>query len=190
LLAEASELYARNLEAALDRLQQAAAIDDQHAGVHYEIGMCLLELDRDDEARASLIKAKDLDVCPLRMLEPMKQAIADVAAETGTPLVDADALIAAKSRSGFPDQQWMIDHVHPTIEGYQLIADAIAAKMSELRIIAPAPGWEKKRGRAYREHLASLPHAYFERGKDRLRSEQGWAHGLVRREKVQHVTKP
>ena len=190
LLAEASELYARDLEASLDRLQQAAAIDDQHAGVHYEIGKCLLELDREDEARASLIKAKDLDVCPLRMLEPMKQAIADVAAETGTPLVDADALIAAKSRSGFPDQQWMIDHVHPTIEGHQLIADAIAAKMSELRIIAPAPGWEKKRDRAYREHLASLPHAYFERGKDRLRSEQGWAHGLVRREKVQHVTKP
>jgi len=32
---------------------------------------------------------------------------------------------------------------------------------------------------AYRDHLASLDHVYFQRGKDRLRSEQGWAHGLA-----------
>jgi tetratricopeptide (TPR) repeat protein len=190
LLAEASELYARDQEAALTLLQQARAIDDQHAGVHYELGMCLLVLGRHEEAQAALIQAKDLDVCPLRMLEPMKQTIANVAAETGTPLVDAHALIATKSRSGFPDEQWMIDHVHPTIEGHQLIADAIAAKMAELRLVAPDPGWEQARDQAYLQHLASLPHAYFERGKDRLRSEQGWAHGLVERRKDQHVNDP
>lgn len=185
LLHEASELYARDLASALDRLEQATAIDDQHAGVYYELGMCLFTLGRHAEARAALLKAKELDVCPLRMLEPMKQTIADVAAETGTPLVDANALIAKSSHSGFPDLQWMVDHVHPTIEGHQLIADEIAAKMAELHIAAPAAGWETALDQAYRQHLASLPHAYFERGKDRLRSEQGWAHG-----KVQRVKKP
>ena len=190
LRAEARELYASDQEAALVRLKRAAAMDDQQAGVHYDIGICLLELGRHDEARAWLIKAKDLDVCPLRMLEPMKQIIRDVAAETDVPLVDADALIAAHSRSGFPDLQWMIDHVHPTIEGHQLIADAIVAKMAELQMVAPAAGWEKVRDQTYRQHLASLSHAYFERGKDRLRSEQGWAHGQVERVKDQSVKKP
>jgi lysophospholipase L1-like esterase len=184
LRAEARELYARDMEAALVCLKQAAAMDDQQAAVHYDIGLCLLELGRPAEARVWLTKAKDLDVCPLRMLEPMKQIIRNVATETRTPLVDADALIAAKSRSGFPDLQWMVDHVHPTIEGHQLIADAIASKMTELRLIAPAPGWGQARDQTYREHLASLSHAYFERGKDRLKSEQGWAHGLVQRTKA------
>jgi hypothetical protein len=190
LRAEARDLYASDMEAALVRLKQAAAMDDQQAAVHYDIGLCLLELGRTEEARAWLTKAKDLDVCPLRMLEPMKQIIADVAAETGTPLVDADALIAAQSRSGFPDLQWMADHVHPTVEGHQLIADAIAEKMAELRMVTPAAAWEKVRDQSYREHLASLPHAYFERGKDRLKSEQGWAHGLVQRTKASGGREP
>lgn len=181
LLADASQVFGSDMPAALQRLHEAAAIDDQHAGVHYEIGTCLLELGRQEEARAALLQAKDLDVCPLRMLEPMKNVIHAVATESGTPLVDAEALIAANSRRGFPDRQWLVDHVHPTIEGHQLIADTIAAKLAELQIVSPEPGWDAARDQAYRQHLASLPHAYFERGKDRLRSEQGWAHGLVRR---------
>lgn len=190
ILTEASQAFANDPQAALECLQRAAAIDSQHAGVHYEIGTCLLELDRFDEAKASLIRAKDLDVCPLRMLEPMKQVIRAVAVQSGTPLVDAEAVITAHSRRGFPDRQWLVDHVHPTIEGHQLIADAIAEKLTELRFVSPAPGWEKLRDEAYRQHLASLPHAYFERGKDRLRSEQGWAHGLVERTKASGGREP
>jgi lysophospholipase L1-like esterase len=187
LLQQAAELYGSDLSRALELLRQAAAIDDQHAGVHYEIGSCLMELHRNDEARAALIQAKDLDVCPLRMLEPMKQIIRNVAAESGTPLVDADALIAAQSRSGFPDRQWLVDHVHPTIEGHQLIADAIAATLRDQRMVAPIADWEAARDRAYREHLAKLTSAYFERGKQRLRSEQGWAHGRVQRTKASEM---
>jgi hypothetical protein len=131
------------------------------------------------EARGELLKAKELDVCPLRMLEPIQQIIHAVATETKTPLVDADALIGKHSRSGFPDRQWLVDHVHPSMSGHQLIADAIADKMAALKMLPRDSGWQAKRDAAYREHLASLDHVYFQRGKDRLRSEQGWAHGLA-----------
>src|SRR5262245_25423840 len=179
LLQQASALYSSDLSGALALLRSAAAIDDEYAQVHYEIGNCLLELGQTSEARDELIKAKELDVCPLRMLEPMKQIIRRVADGTETLLVDADALIAANSRSGFPDQQWLVDHVHPTMSGHQLIADAIADKMVELKIVRRRAGWEDVRDKAYRDHLASFDHVYFQRGKDRLRSEQGWAHGLA-----------
>ena len=36
---------------------------------------------------------------------------------------------------------------------------------------------------AYREHLASLSNVYFERARNRLTSEQGWARGQVQRER-------
>jgi len=125
------------------------------------------------------MKAKELDVCPLRMLEPMKHVIQGVADETGTPLVDAEALIAAQSRSGFPDRQWLVDHVHPSMSGHQLIGDALAEKLSELRLVQRQDGWEGARDKAYKGHVLKLDHVYFQRGKDRLKSEQGWAHGLA-----------
>ena len=176
---QAGELYSTDLSRALSLLRRAAEIDDQHAQLHYEIGNCLLELSMKAEARAALIRAKELDVCPLRMLEPMKEIIHRLADETKTPLVDADALIAANSRSGFPDRQWLVDHVHPTMSGYQLIADALAETLAELNVVRRQASWEAARDKAYRDHLASLDHVYFQRGKDRLRSEQGWAHGLA-----------
>ncbi|MCI0361472.1 MAG: GDSL-type esterase/lipase family protein [Planctomycetaceae bacterium] len=180
-LLKAAEEYAGDLPRALRLLEQAAAIDDQYAQVHHQIGICRLELGALSEAHSALLKAKELDVCPLRMLEPMKAAIHAVASQTQTPLVDAEALLAANSRSGFPDRQWLVDHVHPTISGHQLIADALAEKLADLRLVRRSAGWEADRERAYQTHLASLSHAYFERGKQQLRSEQGWARGWVKR---------
>jgi lysophospholipase L1-like esterase len=179
LMQQASDLYASNTAGALAILQRAANLDDQYAQVHFEIGTCLYELGRIIEARECWIKAKDLDVCPLRMLEPMKAIMHRVAEETDTPLLDTDALIAANSRSGFPDWQWLVDHVHPSMSGHQLIADALADKLVELKMVRRKGGWQAARDEAYRQHLANLDHVYFQRGKDRLRSEQGWAHGLA-----------
>jgi hypothetical protein len=176
---QAAKLGVTDLSATLGLLRRAAEIDDQYAQVHYDIGCCLLEMGMTSEAQAALIKAKELDVCPLRMLEPMKSILLRVAAETRTPLVDADALFAASSRIGFPDRQWLVDHVHPTMSGHQLIADALAEKMAGLRLVERREGWEDARDNAYKQHLASLDHVYYQRGKDRLRTEQGWAHGLA-----------
>lgn len=190
LLHEASAQYGKSLPHALALLERARAIDDQYAQVHYEIGGCLLELGRTAEARAALFQAKELDVCPLRMLEQLQKTIHTVAAETKTPLLDAEALIAANSRSGFPDQQWMVDHVHPSISGHQLIADALAEKIESLKLARRGPAWEAAKDQAYRDHLATLDHVYFQRGKDRLKSEQGWAHGLAPATRANNLAAP
>src|SRR5262249_16618623 len=145
LLEQASGLYSSDLPQAAEVLKRAIALDPLYAQTHFELGNCWLEQGFKSEARDEFIKAKDLDVCPLRMLEPMKKVIHDVAEQTGTPLVDADALIAAKSRNGFPDRQWLVDHVHPTMSGHQLIADAIADKMEQLQLIHRRPDWEQAR---------------------------------------------
>jgi Lysophospholipase L1 and related esterases len=181
LLSQARDECAGDLPQALRLLEQAAVIDDQYAEVHYQIGICRLELGAPSEAYPALLMAKELDICPLRMLEPMKAAIQAVADETETPLIDAEALFASQSRSSFPDRQWLVDHVHPTISGHQLLADALAEKLVALGLVRRDAGWEAARDQAYQAHLTSLTHAYFERGKQQLRSEQGWARGWVKR---------
>jgi lysophospholipase L1-like esterase len=183
LLAEASEAAGSDLNRAVALLNEALTIDDQHAQVHYQLGICYRDLGRMQEARTELFRAKELDVCPLRVTEPIRERLLEVAEWTDTPLVDAEALIASQSRSGFPDSQWMIDHVHPTMAGHELIAKAIVSKLTELEMVQPGPDWQQAYDAVRAEHLQRLPFVYFERGRDRLRSEQGWARGLVNREK-------
>jgi tetratricopeptide (TPR) repeat protein len=178
---EASEIFAKDLPAAIQKLEAAAQIDDEYAELHYDIGLALQELGRRNEAEQALVRAKELDVCPLRILEPLREVIRNVAAETQTPVVDAHGLLAGLSRNGFPDRQWLVDHCHPTIEGHQQIADAIAAKLVALQMVRPDNEWQAANDKAYREHLASLSHVYFDRARARLKSEQGWAHGEVQK---------
>jgi tetratricopeptide (TPR) repeat protein len=190
LLAAASEAAGSDLNRAAALLNEALAIDDQHALVHYQLGICYRDLGRLEEARTELFRAKELDVCPLRVTAPIRKRLLEVAERTATPLVDAEALISANSRSGFPDEQWMVDHVHPTMAGHELIAQALVGKLTELGIVQPGPDWEQSYDQARAEHLQRLPFVYFERGRDRLRSEQGWARGLVKREKKTATSEP
>jgi len=181
LVTEARVLYASDLPTSLEKLQAAITIDPQYAAAQYELGVTLLELNRRNEAEQALRLAKELDVCPLRILEPLRNIIRQIATETHTPLVDAESVLVAHSRSGFADGQWLVDHVHPTIEGNQLIASAIAEKLVELQFVQIHDDWQAVRERAFREHLANLSAVYFERAQQRLASEQGWARGQVKR---------
>ena len=131
----------------------------------------------------ALLRAKDLDVCPLRILEPMNQIVLQVARETGTMLVDADDLISSRSTGGINGLQWFVDHVHPTIEGHQLLADALADELVRKGFVKPVEHWAADRRTAYETHIKNLPPKYLRDGTWRLQGEQRWAHGQTRRER-------
>lgn len=175
--------YAENLREAAQLLEQAAAIDARDAGLWYDLGKCRMQFGDDVGAREALIRAKDADVCPLRILSPMNAIILRTAAETGTPVVDADALFSDRSPGRINGAKWFVDHVHPTIEGHQLLADALLKELIHQGFVDEGFDWDSMRNRLYDEHLRSLPNSYFPDGAKRLRMEQGWAHGLSPRER-------
>jgi lysophospholipase L1-like esterase len=181
LLDEAQALYASDRPLALARLREAAQIDDRHASVHYELGKFFEGLGMRDEARAAFIRAKEEDVCPLRVLESMNAIVLDVAGDTGTPLIDVRAMFDARSRGGIPGDDWLVDHVHPSFEGHQLIANALADELIRQGVLTASPGWEELRQQRYRDHLASLEPFYFLQGQERLRGQNMWAQGRARK---------
>ena len=67
---------------------------------HFLLGHCYLYEGRPTEAKQEFIRAKDEDICPLRMLEPMYQALADVSQTNRVPLVD----VRTSDRS--PNTRW------------------------------------------------------------------------------------
>ena len=175
--------YASQPSESLRLLREALAIDDQHAGLNYDLAKCYDSLSQFSDARAEYLLAKELDVCPLRILKPMNDIVRQVGSDTHTPVVDVRDLFDRLSRDGIPGNDWFADHVHPTIPGYQRIADELAAELVRLGRIHPQTEWLERKQQRYADHLDSLPALYFIRGQQRLRSLMLWAYGRVTKER-------
>ena len=100
-----------------------------------------------------------------------------------TSRIDVRAMFDARSRAGIPGDDWLVDHVHPSFEGHQLIANALVDELITEGVLTPRQGWEAERQQRYNTHLASLPAFYFLEGQERLRGQNMWAQGRARRER-------
>ena len=179
LYAQARKTYSDNMLRSVELLRETLQIDDQHAGIHYQLGKCYDALAMTTEAFDSYNRAKELDVCPLRILDPMNEAIRDVARDWEIPLVDIRGLILKKSRNGIPGADWFLDHVHPSVRGHQLIANALAEEMAEQGMVHPDSDWHALRKRMQEAHVESIDNFYFVKGQERLNSVREWARGGV-----------
>ena len=165
-----------DLPRALHFYQEAAAIDADYALLNFRIARTLDRLGRPTEALPYFERAKDTDICPLRITAPLEHTLLRIAAETDTPLVDAAQIIAARSPDGIPGNDWYVDHVHPSIGGHQLIARTIAAQFPARGWLPAAAEWpEAQRVKTYTSHLTSLGPAYLADGKRRLAWLEDWA---------------
>jgi lysophospholipase L1-like esterase len=174
-------------ERALALYRQAEALDGEYALLDYRIARVLDRLGRIPEALTYYCKARDEDICPLRMIRPMEQTLARIAVETGTPLLDAARLLSAESFDFIPGFESYLDHVHPTVGGHQQIARALAALMRESGLRPRTARWpEEQRRAAYARHLAQLSSSYFAEGKERVNWLENWA----RRERLLAEARP
>lgn len=166
-----------DLETALTVYREAEKIDGEHALLCYRIARIHDRLGHHKKAQAYYLKAKDNDVCPLRMLESMSPILKNIAAETNTPLVDARKLLEDESPQGIPGNNFYLDHVHPTIGGHQRIAQAIVARLREENIAErPAAAWTASaRRRVYEQHIARLGENYYGQGFERVNWLENWA---------------
>ena len=161
---------------ALAALDQASVLDPRHAGAHYLRGRVLDALGRYPEARAAFERARDEDVCPLRALEPIRDAVAEVARERDVPRVDFAALIDGRAPQGIPGEDLFLDHVHPTIEGHRLLALEILETLEREGLVRVAPSWGSAAVKAVVERVESgLDPVAHGRALSNLSKVLGWA---------------
>ena len=158
-------------------LKRALEIDGRYAAAHYALAKSYDALGMFDTAKGSYLRAKEEDVCPLRMIEAQYGLLAEIANETGIPLVDVRGFFEAESRSGTPGDDWLLDHVHPSINGHQEIANLIFDEMVRMELVRPRDQWEAEKKACYANHLASLDAAYFVHGTQRLQGLILWTKG-------------
>lgn len=174
-------------ELALGHFRIAESIDDGYALLSFRMARCLDRLGRYFDARHLYHKAKDDDVCPLRILGVTCDILKSVAEDTDTPLVDARRLFMDSSPNEIPGSDWYTDHVHPTIYGHQLIAREIVDVMRHEGHLQTATRWNADARRAvYESHLNDLGPAWLANGRRRV----GWLESWAQRHRLQKENDP
>jgi hypothetical protein len=174
-------------EQALTSYRKAERIDSEYALLSFRIGRLLDERGEKQAALDYYLRARDQDICPLRLTSRHEAILTTVSDSTHTPLLDAAALIAEQGMDRIPGNDWYLDHVHPDIGGHQLIARGIAARIRELQIL---PGLrersEAERQIAYTSYMTGLAPDYLAAGVHRVEWLEHWA----RRERLWDEAQP
>lgn len=132
----------------------ALAIDSTNAA------SCFLKAKSLDHAgdvrRAKLLyeRARDFDALRFRASGEFNSLIRHLCAEDAVPLADADSAFDAASPDGIVGSNLMLEHLHPTFDGYFLLAKTFCAALAANGIPAPGSSWHRERewtDRQYRD---------------------------------------
>lgn len=132
---------------ALNAYQQALAIDDRYADLHYRIGKSYFELQHYDEAEQAFRRAIEEDIAPLRILASMQQIVEEVAAAEAVPLIDFPGIIRDAYLTHYDHaifgKEYFPDHVHANIEGYRLLGLALFDLLVEQGVATRDKTWSE-----------------------------------------------
>ena len=90
-------------------------------------------------AKKEFIKAKDLDALRFRAPSEFNAVIHDLGREYNAPVAAMDSAFQAVSPHGLIGNDLMIDHLHPNIKGYFIMADAFFATIIKSGLIPKSP---------------------------------------------------
>ncbi len=110
--------------AALRELDPAGSAEANDATQFFRLGRELLQAGRPADARRAFDWARDLDGLRFRAPSIMNRVIAETAAAHGATLVDIESALARFSPDGIVGDELMLEHLHPNLRGYFLLADA------------------------------------------------------------------
>jgi len=141
--------FSSNMEKVLDRFADAGIpvitgtlvsnLSGQHplsqtgdAVAAFDAGVAAMGSGQIDEARSHFELARDLDQIRFRASGEINEIIRSWSTRDGVSVVDLEPTFDRASESGIPGYDLFTDHLHPTHQGYELIAEEIANEASSL----------------------------------------------------------
>ena len=122
-------------DAAVQKYQQAAALDDRYAELQFRLGRCDLALNQDDEARRCFERARDFDALPFRATSPMNTIIQEAGrrfADDGVVLLDVEKEMEQTSPHKINGDELFYEHVHLNCAGNYELARLVAGQAAHL----------------------------------------------------------
>jgi tetratricopeptide (TPR) repeat protein len=128
-------LNRRNYSAAEDLFSKALAIDSMPANFHYALARCYEESGRYNDAGSQYSVAADLDGLRFRAPSVFNKIIFNLGDEYKVPVADVRTLFKNNSANGIIGSELLVDHVHPNIKGYFLLAKAWYRSIKEHQLL-------------------------------------------------------
>ncbi len=127
----------RSLQTMLNR-------NPQNADLHFQLAQCYYQLAQYDSALIHFRLARDFDGLRFRASEDINRTIDRLAADYASCLtVKIDSVFAGSSPGGIPGKELFLEHLHPNVKGYEMMAQAFAEEITagdllNLGVINPA----------------------------------------------------
>jgi tetratricopeptide (TPR) repeat protein len=104
-----------------------------------------------NEARVMFERAKDLDVIRFRAPEAMNEVLRNISSDYGLPLVPMKKYFEEASPNGLIGNKLMLEHLHPNIDGYFLMAEAFFNTIIEQNFLNQVPQMPLRSSQSYRQ---------------------------------------
>jgi len=140
---------------ARDLYQQCTSLDSLNASGFYRLGLTEYALGRFDHARRLLKQAKDLDALRFRASEEFKQVLKEVCATKRVPLAQVDSAFEANSPNSITGQNLMLEHLHPNLNGYSLMAKVFAQTIVDYHLLGAIDSLASTKTKDDDEYLSS-----------------------------------
>ena len=132
-------------QASAAELTLLAALADQasnanSADFHYQLGQHYQQRGQPEQARTQFMLAKEHDLLRFRAPEAINQKIRELASRYNATLVDTEAAFIANSPDGLIDNNLLLEHLHPNVQGYFLLADSFYKALGRNQALG---SWQK-----------------------------------------------
>lgn len=126
---------------ALKEFDRAVEIDDAHAEGHYLRARALDRMEQYPEARQAYLAAKDRDELRFRAPEAINTIVREVAREQLAHVVEVQEAFVREARNGIVGADLMLEHLHPNLKGYFVLADAFHEALRAEEMFGPWDNW-------------------------------------------------
>lgn len=145
ILQEGKSLYASgNFETAATVFQRAKNVDSMYAEVHFLQARCFDTIGYKHEAFLEYRTAKDYDQLRFRTSTDFNNAIRKIADQQTVFLADIEQTFRNQSPDSIIGKELILEHLHPNIHGYFLMAKEYANVMRHHQLIASSEEWIKR----------------------------------------------
>ncbi len=149
---------------ALQAFTAAARLDSLPAKLHFAMGRCYEGLGQFDRAREAYLRARDLDALRFRAPSDLNAVLQQLGREFHVPVVAMKRIFAERCPHGLIDRTLMLEHLHPNLRGYFVMANAFFDAMKQAGMIEnrwpeaqlpPAEAYWKQTGVTQLDHAVA-----------------------------------
>lgn len=115
---------------------ETRAVKERNADLHYQLGQIFELAGQMALAKTHYIEAKENDLLRFRAPKEINQIIKELAIKHQATLVDYQLNLVKSSPNGMIGNNFMLEHLHPNLQGYFILADSFYQQLKTNKLLA------------------------------------------------------